>query len=295
VAPIGDHHPRPYPTLSGSPHRAFHQPVRIDNPWIWTGRARHPGWTSPTSRSTTIAPLPSERSRPHSATPSCRGSKHARSHRCTRCSRSSDGSRRCSPRWFLRAARAISLLAVLLWRCSHEQCRGARMGAGARDLHARPTHPVVRDVWSDGYSRDVRADDRKRRELTRVVDQCLVHERSVRAVRPTDEATRIRQRGGRAPSRDGFVVPRDGRLTERGQCPTGECRATFDASSPREGDVRYCNRAGTDGRSFHAMGRKALASRLRSHGTRPRVAASRSTRRGRSPESTRTAWRSRRR
>jgi hypothetical protein len=36
-------------------------------------------------------------------------------------------------------------------------------------------------------------------------------------------------------------------LTERGQCPTGECRATFDASSPRDGDTRYCNRAGPDG------------------------------------------------
>ena len=34
---------------------------------------------------------------------------------------------------------------------------------------------------------------------------------------------------------------------ERRQCPTKDCRATFDAHSPREDDPRYCNRAGPDG------------------------------------------------
>jgi len=130
---------------------------------------------------------------------------------------------------------------VLLSRCSREQYRDAP------ESRTRPTHAVVREVWSDGRSRDVRAGDRSRRELTGVVDQCLVHERGVRAVRPADEATRVRQRGAHPPSRDGFVVARYGGSTERGRCATDECHATFDASSPREGDVRYCNRAGPDG------------------------------------------------
>jgi hypothetical protein len=193
------------------------------------------------------ASLPSEHSRLHSATRSCQASKHVRLHRFTRCSRSSDGSRRCLPRSLLRAAPAITLLPMLLSRCSREHYHVARMDAVARDLHARPTHPIVRKMWGDGRPRDVRAGVHGRREFTRAVDHCLLHERRMRAVRPTDEATRIRQRGGRAPSRGGFVMSRYGRWAERGQCPTGECRATFDASSPREDDVRYCNRAGPDG------------------------------------------------
>ena len=198
------------------------------------------------SRSTKTGPLPSKHSRLHDAIPSCPESRHVHSHKCTLCSPSSDASRSCAPRSSLRTARAIPLPPVLLWRCSREY-RAPRMDAVARHHRTRPTYPVVRKVWNDGRSRDVRAVDHGRRELTGVVDQCLVYERRLRAVRPTDEATRIRKRGRRTPGRDGVVMRRYGGATERGQCPAEECRATFDASSPREGDVRYCNRAGPDG------------------------------------------------
>jgi hypothetical protein len=34
---------------------------------------------------------------------------------------------------------------------------------------------------------------------------------------------------------------------QREECRAEACRATFEASSPQHGDVRYCNRGGPDG------------------------------------------------
>ena len=39
--------------------------------------------------------------------------------------------------------------------------------------------------------------------------------------------------------------------TERQTCVTGTCFATFDGASPRDNEVRHCNRAGPDGGHAH--------------------------------------------